>query len=529
MQSLLHFLLSENLGHSDLLYSYFDNSDDYFFTIKKSNSGFYEYGYANNAFLKFFDSGISIAGQLFGSVLPPEQVNFITNIFEKVFVDKTSVTASVNVNIRGNKTSLAATILPLFDSENKVNHLLIHAKDNSENLRIEEELIKTKCEAEEANRLKTALLTNMSHEIRTPLNGIMGFAELLRDELDNDYHREMSISIRQSAKRLLTTLHSIMELSRLEAAPTPVYNTRVNLIDLINKSAGEYELSAYNKSLYLLKDFPSEQVSLHVDDYLFQQILQSILENAIKFTKSGGITIRVYTKTINEVYYAFIDIIDTGIGIAENDQKIIFDKFRQVSQGHNRSYDGLGLGLTLAKLMTELLKGEISLQSTVNIGTKIQLKFPALKEFVNEQVGVSGILNISEGNKMKKLLVVEDNIFNQKLFSLYISKEFSLDFADNGETAMRLLSTNKYLCVIMDIDLGPGLNGIDVLNFIRKQEKLKSLPVFVITGFATAADENNLLAKGFDAYISKPFDKEAIQNLLSEFIHGNGELILTTD
>jgi signal transduction histidine kinase/ActR/RegA family two-component response regulator len=525
MQSLLQFLLSENISHSDFTRLYFDNTKDFFFTITKKTPGLFEYGYANDAYLNLLEADMPLAGTLFGTGLAPDALQQITGVFESVLTENKIINTPVTITVKGKKVHLTVSVLPLADKENCIKHLFVYAKDNSSNVNTEKELIKAKKEAEEANKLKTALMTNMSHEIRTPLNGIIGFAELLRDELDNDFHREMSINIRQSAKRLLTTLNSILELSRLESSPIPVYNSKVNLADILSKASAEFEHLAYNKNLYFLKDFPSENIYMHIDDYLFRQIIQSVLENAIKFTNSGGVTIRVYTKTIQDVYYAFIEITDTGIGIAEQDQEIIFEKFRQASQGHNRSHEGMGLGLTLAKLMTELLKGEISLQSTVNIGTKIQLKFPALKDIKDSQAEYPITKNKQEDNILKKLLIVEDNLYNQKLFSLFISNEYTLDFANNGETAMRLLSSEKYQCVIMDIDLGPGLNGIDVLNYIRKQEKIQHLPVIAITGFATAADENNFLAKGFNGYISKPFDKEVILAVLNQFMNGNQELI----
>jgi|GEM_PF-1659800 len=519
MNSLYSLLSKQNINTQNFLESFFGSSRDFFFSVVLNEHGVFEYSYANKNYTEFLYNGLNVPveGRLFGNELKKETAGEVINKFHTVLKERKNKTISVLFNLNGRSNVLTADLIPLIDAGNRASSVFVCAKDSTEKYMMESELIKSKNEAEEANRMKSALLTNMSHEIRTPLNGIIGFSELLRDEVDSDYHREMTISILQSAKRLLGTLQSIMELSRLESAPTPLYNSKIDLLYLLDKISAEFENTAYAKNLYFRKDFPELKIFLHIDDYLFTQAVRSILENAVKFTKQGGVTLRVYSKYEDEHYYAFIEIIDTGIGIEEKDQKVIFDKFIQVSAGHNRDYEGMGLGLTLAKLAVELLKGEIALKSRVNAGTKVQLKFSALIGDKPETAVLKQYPALLP-EETKKILVVEDNYYNQKLLSFYINSDYEIDFAFNGDKALELIQGNKYCCAIMDIDLGPGMNGLDILNFIKKQEQLKYLPVIAITGFSSVHDRNNLLSKGFDAYISKPFEKETVVSVLNQFM-----------
>ena len=243
----------------------------------------------------------------------------------------------------------------------------------------EAELIKAKTSAEEASNLKSSLLSNMSHELRTPMNGILGFAEIILEESTESFIKELAHYIQTSGKRLMKTLNSIMDLSQLEAGGDILHYDDFDLIQEIQTIINSFIPIANQKNLYLNFVHPHPVISMYSDKNLIQQVLTNLIDNALKFTPVGGVTVEANLLNISDNNIVDIKVIDSGIGIAKEHKEFIFKEFRQVSEGLKRNYEGSGLGLSLTKKMVKLLNGNIVFESIPGKGTIFNVVLPAIK------------------------------------------------------------------------------------------------------------------------------------------------------
>lgn len=243
---------------------------------------------------------------------------------------------------------------------------------------VESKLREAKNNAEEISRLKSSIINNLSHEFRTPLISVIGFAQILSDSVEDQDYSDMAGNILQAGRRLLITLNSILALSELEAGKIKASGEVCDLNDAALQISYLLKADAEVKNLSF-DILPSQDASLClVDRTLFDQVLIYVLDNAIKYTETGGITLQVSTESdIHNNAWAKLTVSDTGIGIRESDQKKIFEEFRQVSEGYTREFEGTGLGLTIAKKMMHLMNGRISVKSTPGKGSVFTLLLPA--------------------------------------------------------------------------------------------------------------------------------------------------------
>lgn len=272
-----------------------------------------------------------------------------------------------------------AFLFPVFGEDGSVIRYAGIKRDVTKEKEIEEELLNEKRKVEEANRLKTAILTNMSHELRTPLNGILGFSTLISDSTDLDEIREMTQYIQESGQRLLRTLNLVIEISAMEAGNFQPDYYEVDLNDVIRKLVRNYKEEAEKKNLKIIFDDPLNSFPLFTDLKFIHGTIENLLDNAIKFTNEGWVSVSVGNEVDDNQNYVVINIADTGIGISEKNQKVIFEDFQQESMGYSRVYEGTGLGLSLAKKYVELLGGFIKLKSKVGEGSAFLVFIPVKK------------------------------------------------------------------------------------------------------------------------------------------------------
>ena len=263
----------------------------------------------------------------------------------------------------------------LTEGEDKIFGLLFSGIDITDRKVFENDLLISKKKIEEASHLKSVILGNLSHELRTPLNGILGFSHLLKDSNLDDENKEMVELINKSGLRLMNTLNSILTLAEIEANNLYVNFERINLSKLLEYYAPTYKDMANDKGLEFELEVCDPEIYCNLDDYLLGQILFNLIDNSVKYTNVGVIKIELVKSVIDDETYATIKVCDTGVGISENQTKHIFEAFRQGSEGIDRSFEGVGLGLTIAQKMATKLHGTISLSSKVNVGTELSLTF----------------------------------------------------------------------------------------------------------------------------------------------------------
>jgi len=391
----------------------------------------------------------------------------------------------------------------------------------------QEELTISRLRAEESDRLKSSILANMNHEFRTPMTGILGFSEILRNELPDDNFRQMARNIHLSGNRLLSTLNSMIELAQFEARKALFKLRETKLNELILMTCERFIVSAKQKGL----DFEiqmNESVFSFVDESLFTQLLDHILENAVKFTNEGTITVETCNRWDSGKNWSCISIRDTGPGIPEEYHEVIFEEFRQVSEGFGRSYEGSGLGLTLAKKIAELMNGKIKLDSRTGEGSIFTIWLPSSNiqnpeikqaekdfEFPEES---AGFLSAERDQNLPSILIVEDNRLNSELILIYLRDLTNCDIANDGETAVQMAMKKTYDAILMDIHLGTGIDGIETTRQIRKLPGYSEIPVIAVTGYTMESDIEQIREAGCSHYLSKPIEKDRIITLIESLV-----------
>ncbi len=387
-------------------------------------------------------------------------------------------------------------------------------QDITEQKRFEQELMRAKEKAEESDRLKSAFLANMSHEIRTPMNGILGFTELLKaPELTGEKQQIFINIIEKSGARMLNIINDIISISRIESGEVQLSITHVNIDELAKDIVDFFKPEAEKKVLALSYKniFPENQTSTKTDKEKVYAVLANLVKNAIKFTETGSIEIGAEKKG------KFIEFFvkDTGSGVPQEQQEIIFERFRQGSESTNRNYEGAGLGLAISKAYVKLLGGEIWIERNIDQGAIFYFTIPypdVIKE--KEQLKAMPEEVILNHGKLK-ILIAEDDEASQMLLEIIISPLASESFyAYTGKEAVELCRKHPEIdLVLMDIDM-PGMNGYEATRQIRKFNK----EVFIIaqTAYGLSGDKDKALKAGCNDYISKPIDKRALLKMIEK-------------
>jgi PAS domain S-box-containing protein len=383
--------------------------------------------------------------------------------------------------------------------------------------KIQQELIEAKQNAEVSSKLTSALLANMNHELRTPMNGILGFAEILVDELQDNDSRLKASNILISGRRLMDTLDAIMDLSYLESDKLSRRFKPVNIGKIVRNVLVSYESVRKEKNLNFFHEVVPDMYVLG-NEHLLQHLVKNLVDNAVKYTKEGGVTIAVEQVQKEGNPFVSIKVKDTGIGISPEHHIMIFDAFRQVSEGYGRKFEGNGLGLTISKKIVDLMDGEIGLVSVTGKGSEFTVLLPAAEAAVTSKSG--SVMQAvpwrhpTQEKQLPDVLVVEDNLVNLQLLMVYIRDYCNIYSALDGKAAIEMTHQRKFNAILMDINLGPGMDGIQAMLEIRKRPDYQNVPVVAITGYASIGDSERLRTIGFSDYLAKPYEKEAIAELM---------------
>lgn len=390
-------------------------------------------------------------------------------------------------------------------------------RDVTEQRKMVNELITAKEKAEEMNSLKSNFFANMSHELRTPLIGINGFAEIMCNDLHQPEFKEMAKGILSSGSRLSETLNLILDLTRLETEKTDITLHHTDLVKESRKIISEFKGAAEMKKLYLEFSSSNNSISYRIDPRAFRNILCNLINNAIKFTNSGEIKVDL---TLNGKD-VIIKVIDTGIGIAEEHYELIFEEFRQVSEGLSRNFEGSGLGLNITKKMVEKYGGRISVESELNKGTTFTVEFKQ-----KETVSIKEEEKMEHKDALKELvkknidkplaLLLDDEPIANDVLKVFVKNVITLDYSETVDKAMKMVSEKKYDLIFMDINLRRGIDGRQATQMIRKIKDYEDTPIVAFTAFAMAGDREEFLSAGCTHYLSKPFTKEEVINLIYE-------------
>lgn len=376
--------------------------------------------------------------------------------------------------------------------------------------RINRFLEKEKNYAEKLSRIKTIFLANISHELRTPLVGILGYSEIMMKELKEEEYVKMARRIQSSGTRLLETLNLILDFAKTETEKITLNIESLNVSEMVNDVCDLFRQMAEKKGLLLSVRGTEKQINAETDERLLRQIINNLVNNAVKYTNAGSIEI-----SVSKAGNSFVLIVkDTGIGIKKDKINNIFEEFGQVSEGYNKEYIGSGLGLTLVKRYTTLMNGEINVSSEYGKGTQFTVKLP-LKA---EQFSKNSVKTSQEKHLNRRILIVEDEELNYSLLRSFLENSFEVSIATNFSNAIALASQNKYDLILMDINLGSDETGVDVLREIRDLEGNKHVPAIAVTAYSLKGDKDIFIRSGMNDYVSKPFTKNEIIRKINKLL-----------
>lgn len=360
--------------------------------------------------------------------------------------------------------------------------------------------------AEEAVKAKQQFLSNMSHEIRTPMNAIIGFTKVVLQTELSEKQKEYLNAIKISGDALIVLINDILDLAKVDAGKMTFEQTPFKMASTISAMLHLFEPKIQEKNLTLIKEYDKNipQVLLG-DPVRLHQIILNLVSNAVKFTTTGKITVKVQLQKEEEgkVFIKF-SISDTGIGISKYKIKHIFENFQQATSGTSRIYGGTGLGLAIVKQLVEAQNGSIQVSSKLGEGSifSFTLGFQTTKRDAELD---AGFVELNPAIKNIKVLVVEDILLNQLLMKTLLDDfGFERDIAGNGRIAIEKLETNTYDIILMDLQM-PIMNGFETTEYIRNIMK-SDIPIIALTADVTTVDLAKCRAVGMNDYIAKPID-----------------------
>ncbi len=382
-------------------------------------------------------------------------------------------------------------------------------------------LVVEKNESIEATKEKSLFLAKMSHEIRTPMNGIIGTAELLKDfNLDEEQADLLNI-IDVSANNLLSIINDILDISKLDSGKIELENTAFNIFDAVNEVITMLGGQGGKPEVEILSEIDSNVPSiLYGDELRLKQIIINFVNNAVKFTKKGSVTIEVKILLDKaDTIKLKIGVIDTGIGISKEGITKLFKEFSQVDHSMYRKFGGTGLGLMISKKLTELMGGEIGVESELSKGSVFWIEVGFLKKSKKEENNnINNMSDMNASTQKLRILVAEDNVINQKVAMINLRQlGHDVEIAVNGQMAVEMFKKGEYDIVLMDIQM-PVLDGLEATLAIRKYEKennLEKIRIVAITANAMKEDKDRCFEVGMDDYITKPFRSEDLVRILS--------------
>ncbi|MEQ8474214.1 MAG: ATP-binding protein [Marinoscillum sp.] len=380
-------------------------------------------------------------------------------------------------------------------------------------------LTNAKNQALKASEAKSDFLSTISHEIRTPLNAVVGISHFLLQDNPSDHQKNNLTSLRYSAEHLTTLINDILDYNKLESGTVSFEEINMDLKDTIQSIYYAYQTKAREKELNMHLEYDeSIQVGIVADRTRFSQILNNLLDNAIKFTRKGHITLRVILmeEMIDALKIKF-EIADTGIGVPEEKQEIIFERFMQASTSTTREFGGTGLGLAIIKKLLELQGSQIKMKSKVNEGSTFWFE-QTFKKATGPLKKKAALPDAMDEKKLegKRVLLVEDNPTNVMVAEKFLTHwKMKMDVAENGVIAIEK-SGNSYDIILMDLQM-PVMDGYEAARTIRSNKN--PVPIVALTASALLNVEEDVLMAGMNDYITKPFDpmelkRKLIKNIL---------------
>lgn len=445
---------------------------------------------------------------------------FYKNVWDTIQAGKNMRAEVINRKKNGDLFVFEQAITPLKDAAGNIINFVSTGKDVTELVKTRQKLEQALEKAEQSNRVKTLFLANVSHEIRTPLNAILGFSDLIEastHDLIGEEEQGFFKTIRNSGNRLMRTVHEILDISQIEAG---TYNSNIEdleLNNLVRDIVHECQPLADEKSLRLEYTTDLDAVIVQADKHGVSQAITNLIDNAIKYTEQGKITVLLYQ--VSDKYVLSVE--DTGKGFSEEYSDNLYEVFSQESEGYTKKFQGIGLGLAITKRYLDLNDVDIDFESAKGVGTIFTLTFKPVKKHIPEKPVEKERIRATptpEPGRKPLVLVVEDDLSSQKLTEFFLKGTHDVCFAVSVAEAKQRLKKFTVELVLLDLSLVGDENGLDLVRWMRKTKAWRNTPVIATTAHAFTTDRVNCLDSGCNDYLAKPIKREKLLEKISAVV-----------
>ncbi|GAB4000131.1 hypothetical protein GCM10028807_52190 [Spirosoma daeguense] len=399
--------------------------------------------------------------------------------------------------------------------------ILLTYQNISSQVQKQNELEKAREVAENAVRTHDEFLANISHEIRNPLNAILGFAELLEEELTDTEQVSRAVLIRLAGHTVLKIINNLLDVAQFDSNQFVLEAVPLSLVELTKSIASLLKTRAQQKNLaFQITVDPALPPRIIGDSLRLTQILLNLCDNAIKFTSQGHVRLNVALTSGTEDHVCILfQVVDTGVGIPHDRLPHIFNRYQQASADVSRRFGGTGLGLNIVQNLVKRMNGHIEVESTVGIGTTFSVTLPFVTINESPQTELPSLPKLAVTEliaPMSTILLVEDNTYNQRLVQgLLKHAQVNLLIASNGMEALSILRRQPVDLVFLDIQM-PLMNGYSTAKHIRTTLHL-DVPIVALTGNAFPEERNHCLKAGMTDYLSKPFQRQALFDKITQY------------
>ncbi|MCC5896961.1 MAG: PAS domain S-box protein [Phormidium sp. BM_Day4_Bin.17] len=438
---------------------------------------------------------------------------------------------SVGVMLRDDQvTSLRADGMSL--TPVNIDRILITCRDITEQKNNQAKLAATNLELERASRLKSVFLANMSHELRTPLTSILGFSNLLLQEMFGTLNKKQTLyleRIHESGEHLLKLISDVLDLSKVEAGKIELTLHSLTAMQLCGEAIALMSEQARLKRISLTLEVESPEIRVMADELRLRQMLLNLLSNAIKFSESGT---AVQLKVEQDTTYVYLRVCDQGIGIPESQQALLFQPFQQLDSSLARHHEGTGLGLALTRKLAELHGGTVTCHSTPGEGSQFTIMLPQQARRPSpptDPPSPTQALDNSPQVGSWSLLLVEDHQANAMLLRDILEFwGYCVTHVKDAYEALAWLQEHRPDAMLVDIHL-PELDGLQLTQEVRRNFAEPRIPIIAITALAMAGDRQRCLDAGCDDYLTKPVSCDRLAQLLQNYLGGSSETSETVD
>ena len=402
----------------------------------------------------------------------------------------------------GTYRTFTRILTPVIDKSGSVTAVVAYGVETTDLKRYQDQMSEVRAEADRLAELKEAFLANISHEFRTPLTSILGFGQLLQEDVTPEQRGWVDIILR-NGRRLMSTLNSMVDLSKLHSNYLEMNPTVFNLVDEVKEVAQAVAVMAQEKNLYLRMRATRPEVLVRLDRTSVYRVLENLIGNALKFTHAGGVIVEVH----GDAAHVYVRVMDSGVGIRNEFLPFLFEEFNQESTGLNRNFEGTGIGLSVVKRLIDVMGGSISVDSEKGEGSMFTITFPA------------AFPQLKHGEPARsRVLVADDSEETHTLVQYVLSPYFDVEYAHDFASAMQAAKESRFDVILLDAEFGEAASASEALAPIREIKGYDRVPVVALDPHPVHGGEMHFLTIGYDDYLHKPLDKKLLLDSIGQVL-----------